>query len=311
MTIMKNFIRFLTVPLLLVLFVSPTFASAGKERETEGAVFPLPAIPDSISVPAQRADFLLTHFWDNVDFNSLKASRSTDFLEQGLADFLSVLPHVSSDSVAVAGFGTMLERVSSNRDAFTVLTGLADDYLSGKSSPFRSDDFYISYLSALSNTKGLLEQQKARIEDKIEMVSKNRIGSVATDFSITTISGVQTSLYEFIGEGPGDVLLIFFDPDCGNCEVILGRLGADSKLRDAIAEGALRVLAVYSGDDEKAWRRKAESLPPTWGVALNKGDIEEDDLYYLPEMPTLYLLDSGGMVLDREMNGEVWSFGGN
>ena len=75
----------------------------------------MPEVPSSLTKPAERADYLLTRFWDGIDFSGKDSCvRDTAFMEQSFVDFLSVMPHASSDSVRDMAVGNMLSRAASD-----------------------------------------------------------------------------------------------------------------------------------------------------------------------------------------------------
>ncbi len=53
---------------------------------------PLPAVPAEMTVPADRAGYILLHFWDAMDFDDADRSLDRDFMGQNMANFLSVFP---------------------------------------------------------------------------------------------------------------------------------------------------------------------------------------------------------------------------
>ena len=53
---------------------------------------PLPAIPDSLTVPERRAAYVAMHFWDAMDWKDHARSLDTAFVEQNFANYLTVLP---------------------------------------------------------------------------------------------------------------------------------------------------------------------------------------------------------------------------
>ena len=60
--------------IFLILSLSQYIFAQG-ERE-----FPFPYIPDMIVEPQQRASWLLSHYWDNVDFADANIVADTSFI---------------------------------------------------------------------------------------------------------------------------------------------------------------------------------------------------------------------------------------
>lgn len=277
--------------LFLTFFLSASSANAAE-------AMPMPSIPENITEPGQRADYLILHYWDNVEQNQ---EPSTDALEQNLVDFISVLPYASGDSIILTGFANLLGKASYTDTLLPKVRNTFEAYLSNPDSPMRNEELFLTYLHALLPLNSLSEGDRIRTEDKIEMLGKNRKGMPASNFAFTCPDGSEATLYSILQPGK-DLLLIFFDPDCENCETVLSKLKADEATNEAIEDGRLSVLAVYCGDNKQGWLRKASTFPSSWTVGINDGEIDEEELYYLPSMPTIYLLDPSGVVIDKNLN---------
>ena len=266
-----------------------------QDNEPASRLIELPVIPDSLRQPEVRAEYLIVHFWDNADFNAI----SLPVLEQSLVDFLSVLPHSSSDERKKEGFSRMLDKSAANPDIYSRLTAMTDDYLNSGESPVRNDSDYIIFLNALNERTGTNEIQRARIADRLEMLNKNRRGSMATDFDFVSGNGQSMSLYGFLAENQCKTLLIFFDPECEACEETMAEVLKIETFKENGGSDELQVIAIYPGENREAWIRRAETLPSRWTIGINPGEIEDKELYYLPEMPTAYLIDTDKRVADR------------
>ena len=53
--------------------------------------FTLPAIPPMMTAPEQRADFLVKHYWDNVNFADTNYIHHPEVTEQAWADYCDIL----------------------------------------------------------------------------------------------------------------------------------------------------------------------------------------------------------------------------
>ena len=176
---------------------------------------------------------------------------------------------------------------------------ISEKYLYDPNSPMLSEDYYILFLEHFVDAAILGKYGTIRPRRQLEAARKNRPGMTAADFAYTTREGNATMLHKTIAEG--DVLLIFYDPDCEHCKEIMKELQENETLADAVALGKIKVLAVYSGDDYALWKRTAVSLPADWTVGYESGVLQENGSYVLRAMPTLYLLDSAKKVLVKDM----------
>lgn len=294
-------LRLFIVLALVACICNISVGNIGGHGQSQAASIILPVIPDSLIIPSERADYLAIHFWDNLDFTDTVLSHSFSFLEQSFVDYLSVLPHASSLEVVQDGFKNLLSCTFADSTSFRMLTELGEVYLDGRNSPMRSEDQYICFLSALCASHYVNEATEARIKDRINMLNKNRKGTQATDFVFLTREGIESTLYSTLPENDSLLWLLFFDPSCETCDEVMKRMISDRDMNQKFSDEKIKILAVYSGDNVEAWIRKAQNLPAGWTVGINPGDIDEDELYYLPQMPTIYILDANGIVIDRDI----------
>lgn len=260
----------------------------------------MPAVPDSLTAPGDRADYVARHFWDNLDFTDARCfEESNPMVEQAFVNFLSIFPLLEpstrSDATRI-----LLERASGNQKATTAFRLLASKYLDETESPFFNEEFYIPFLRIYAESPTLDEASRLRAQARLESALKNRPGMKAADFNFINLDGNRQSLHNLPAES--NILLIFFDPNCEHCDEVMALIAENSKVADAVSAGKLSILAVYTGYDSYAWRRKAQTLPESWTVGMEPDSkIEDDELYDFPTMPSLYLLDSSKNVILKEI----------
>lgn len=96
------------------------------------------------------------------------------------------------------------------------------------------------------------------------------------------------------------LLLLFYDPACSHCAEILDALQESPALTRLIAAGELAVLAAYTEGDRRLWDETKAALPQEWTVGIDNSRIVERELYSLPAMPVIYLLDKDKRVLLKD-----------
>ena len=97
-------------------------------------------------------------------------------------------------------------------------------------------------------------------------------------------------------------LIVFSDPECDNCKRIIPELMADPVLQNE----KLRVLMVYPDENTSAWKLQNRNVPEGWIDAYSPdGEIIGSVLYYIPAMPSLYLLDSEKRVVLKDAHPNV------
>lgn len=262
---------------------------------------PLPEVPSSLTTPEERAAYILAHFWDGMDFRDTLRSHDTAFMEQGFVNFLSLFPHVRNETLPTC-IGKFLERVVADSVTLRTVNDLAEHYLDDPNSPMRNEEYYILYLEELLRLPELPEHYRTRSAYRLETAGKNRPGTVATDFSYTDRDGNRRTLHGTRGKR---LLLLFYDPACSHCSEILDEIHDSPLITGLVAGKELSVLAVYTEGDRKLWNETKASMPKEWSVAIDESRIVERNLYSLPAMPVIYLLDGDKTVLLKDPSPDV------
>lgn len=264
--ILKN--RRRQLPLVSLCFLSVTALDA------RGDTFPYPDIPDSLTTTEERAEYLITHYWDNYNFSDSALAQETEVAEQGFVDFIDLLPRFDS-LFAVRGVErfTVLLDAGGNDTVRQHFYKLARQYLSDKDSPMRNDWIYITFLLSEAQSPYTDEAEKERLVALAHEIEKNSMGTPAADFSYIDDEGNKTTLYATIA----DLTVVFFnDPDCERCRETATTIAADPLLKSP----KVKVVAVCP-------------------------DEQIERLYYLPSLPSLYLLDNEKRVVAKDVNVET------
>ena len=106
----------------------------------------LPAIPPMMTAPEQRADFLVKHYWDNVNFADTNYIHHPEVTEQAWEDYCDILNHVPLETAQEAMLKT-IEQTNVDKKVFTYITDLAEKYLKDTNYPMRNEDFYNTVLN--------------------------------------------------------------------------------------------------------------------------------------------------------------------
>lgn len=261
--------------------------------------FPYPEIPSMLASPSERGAYLLEHYWDNYDFADTTLIDKPEIAEQGFANFIDLIPRLDSVA-AIEGIATFGEKAFGTTTPLKVaerFETMVEHYLADPNSPMRNEDLYIHFLdaqiSAMERSGGNTSRPKARMT----MAMKNRRGSKSSDISFTTRTGQRSTLY---ATESNLLLLIFYDPACEHCSEILTMLRNDNVFNQQVADGSVRVLAVYTEGDRQLWKNTNSSLPKEWTVAIEESNVVANKIYDIPAMPIFYLLDKDKKVIMKD-----------
>ena len=259
--------------------------------------FTLPAIPVMLNTPELRADFLVRHYWDNVNFADTNYIHHPDITEQAWADYCDILNHVPLRTAQEVMKET-IQKTEVERKMFDHITELADKYLYDPNSPLRNEEFYIPVLEAMVASPILSETEKIRPQARLELAQKNRVGTKALDFTYTLASGAQGTLYQI----KSDYTLLFINnPGCHACTETIEALKSIPMLSELIKKRKLTILSLYPDEELDEWRKHRSEFPAEWINGYDKSfTIKTKNLYDLKAIPTLYLLDANKKVLLKD-----------
>lgn len=164
-------------------------------------------------------------------------------------------------------------------------------------SPYRNEERYIAFADSLLSTDNLPDALRERVAERRRIALLNRPGSIAADFRYVDHNGKESRLHDLKSTL---TLLIFYDPECPHCEDILRSYASSKIINRAISQNKLTVIAIYAEGKRDVWDKTRYDLPDNWLVGYDLTGVLDEDLYYLPAMPTPYLLDVDKRVLLKD-----------
>ena len=189
--------------------------------QTESAsVFPLPEVPVMITDEQESAIYLAKHYWDLFPFSDTTLISQPTITERGLVDYIQILNNIPYKD-AESSLNSMMNRAKVNDAMYNHFASLFEKYLYDPNSLFRNDEFYIPVVENLLQSGLLTEMKQAVYSFQQEMILKNRVGTIATDFVYTLSNGDKKKMHALKSE----YLIVFFtNPDCPACETLPIRL---------------------------------------------------------------------------------------
>ncbi|WP_459952504.1 DUF5106 domain-containing protein [Dysgonomonas termitidis] len=280
--------------------------AAGRQEAPEAVRrFVPPVIPVELTRPAERAGYLIAHYWDNFDFSDTAYVHLPAITEQAFADYLDVFSHADRAAVE-ASVPAMLDRTVKEDTTGTVyrhFLKLYKNYLYDPNSPVRNEDSYIPVIRYILADSLSTEADRQRAAFELEMLLKNRVGDKATDITYTLAGGQTGRLYSLPKEY---TLLFFYNPDCPACKETTASLASSEVINSLLLSGRLDILAVYPDSDLDLWKKHAGEMPPSWIISYDKGQaLFGKKLYDLKALPALYLLDAFKHVLLKDASAQA------
>lgn len=300
--------KYVWISLYLLLLLSacqvketkPIIAVYKQDSIVSQAQFPFPQIPAMFSTAEDRKAYLLTHYWEQLDFADTTLVNNRDVTEQGFVNFIALLAEENTPEELIReSLKNWSSRFLPEVHARKVLTQMADDYWYNPNSPFYNERLYGLYLETLLSQLPKEDAMRFSYNFKLELLKRNQVGKLATDFRYELSDGMRRSLMATPVKG-NRLLLLFYDPECESCHEVLLQMAADEALAAAVKAGQISVLAIYTEGNEDAWRKNLPDMPAGWMVGMDREVVKNEVLYDLKAMPSLYLLDGKKQVLLKD-----------
>lgn len=292
------------ISLLLCILTLP-FVEAGcqanvssKERK-EHSRFVLPEIPSDLQTMESRLDYMTRHYWDHFDFKDTAYIHLPDITEQAIVDYIDLLcdlPRTQREDCVVG----MLGKASVEPLMLRYIVSVLHEYWAIPQSPFYEATFYEPVARYILSSQHFYEADKSRAAFELRMSQINNVGTMANDFKYILPSGMEQQMSKISSPY---LLLLFYDPDCHNCQDLLSQIKSSERLQELIADKKVKVLAMYPLDDVAAWKQYKDNIPATWLNGYDKDlSIQNGLLYNLVNMPSIYILDSQKRVLQKDVD---------
>jgi len=287
---------------VFILFMFLTCSGIEPQKKLDDPVkkreFTMISIPQDITEPRERADYLVSHYWDNFDFSDTAYIHLPAITEQAFVNYIGILPHAGKD-ISYSSIDQMLIKAQDKSpEVYNYFVNIYKKYLYDPNSPLRNEEFYIPVLNQVVKSANTSDTDKQKAEYTLSLLLKNRIGNVATDVTYTLASGKSDRLHNIKSKL---TLLYFHNPDCHACEEVSQYMKQSQVITEVTGSGLLKVLAFYPDKDLDIWKKHQKDIPDTWINGYDKSGIVSDkQIYDLKAIPTLYLLDENKKVILKD-----------
>lgn len=259
--------------------------------------FTMVDIPVMLVSPEDRANYLVKHYWNNFDFTDTAYIHFPDITEQAMVNFIDIFPLVEDETVYNAINHTLiLAEQKSEMQAYFL--ELYKKYLHDPNSPLRNEDYYIPVLNYILSSTHLDKATISKAQYLLDLIKKNRVGDKATDITYTLMTGKKGTLYQL---NTDFIILMFYNPDCHTCSETIDYLKMTTLINNLLKEKRLSILAFYPDADLAVWKKYSTDIPTNWINGYDERQtVENNKLYDLKAIPTLYLLDKNKNVLLKD-----------
>ena len=276
-------------------------SEAGKEQTTK-AKFPYPEVPAYLSEPGAAQEYVAVRFWDKF-FENPQNYQDRDLIEGAFSTYATLLNAVSPEVIAKAQEKLLSQAEKSQLEwpeggMMNLMLEFCDHYFDDPNSPYRNEECYLPVVDKILASEYADEASKARAEHLKPLISLNRPGTVAADFTYTLRNGRKGTLHGVKAER---TLLFFSNPGCTNCKEIIDALSGSKEVQMMIEAGKLKVVNIYPDADLTEWYNYLSHYPEKWITGFDaEGILNRNTIYYLRAIPSLYLLDAEKRVILKD-----------
>ena len=272
----------------------------GKSDAARPEPFKLPEMPMFITDTEGRAGFVAAHFWDHFNFSDTLGIAQLEKEKQLLLpNYFSAFGYIDKTLVDKSITETLKKAEAEETGTlYAYFLKCYKDFLYDPNSPFRNEDFYITVLNYAIASEKTEFATRERSKFELNRAMKNRVGDIANDLTYTLSSGKTGTLH---GIQSPYTLLMFYNPDCHTCEETINALKSSRIITRGLAEKKLAIVAFYPDEDLAIWEKHLPDIPAKWTNGYDKERAaENNELYDLRAIPTLYLLDAQKRVLLKD-----------
>jgi hypothetical protein len=206
--------------------------------------------------------------------------------------------HATTETNAIEQLDSVLQLVSGDSAMFRQTISFLETPFSNPTSPYRNQNLYTKVLQAKLQYPWYNGDEKKIAVDRIRLMQQNNVGNPANDFAYKTPAGYSRRLYDIKAN---HLLLYFNNPECNACREMKTTLMNSSVIGDKLKIGDLKILSVYTDQDEQLWLNHLSEYPADWIQGRDDNEyLSENKIYDLRAIPSIYLLDKDKNVLLKD-----------
>lgn len=257
-------------------------------------LFQYPTAPDSVLTLNDRSNFLMNHFWDEMNFTTTKAV-DQNALNDAFSVYVSAMRFADSEE-ARKSVDQILQRLQKNPVLSIQFTRAAEESLYGPRAEVWSDGVYMRFLEAIIKNKKVSKDKKLRFIRHSELLKNSMVGATPPSFDYTTVKGSRAHYH------PNGVITVieFGNPDCDECRFSKLKMETDVAFNNLIDRGLVNVLFIIP-DAGEGWEEEVNNYSSKWHIGASDTVA---DLYDMRATPSIYVIDNHGKVAAKNITAE-------
>lgn len=239
----------------------------------------------------------------------LSACRSGDFLEfkpmgkcwqlshsqfSRLAETLSKADEDEREKLIDKVYSIADSIASANQDGtLLVFSDAMEQTFYQVTSPLRNDALYLQILERERECESLMSFDYRRIDWKSGVIRANMEGSRIADIPLYDINGSETSLHRLLDR---QTVIMVYGEACEACTELMRDAVSSKALKEASEKGELRLISIYTGNDEAEFASKSAVLSGWENYIDLMQVVRYENKFDSRLVPSLYLVSDKKMV---------------
>lgn len=278
----------------LTVSAQETTGDSGNQGIVIDQLFEYCTAPDELVSLEERSDYIMKHFWDNMNFKSGKAVDQYA-LTHAFSVYSSAMPYASREAVEQST-KELIKKLQKNPALLLQFTKAAEENLYGNRAQFWVDEIYIPFLQALVNAKKIDKVRKIKYERQLKLLSNSQPGTIAPNFTFTKPDGTPGRYFPM----RTPTLIEFGSPTCHECRMARLKLESNVALQNAVNNGQVSILFIIP-EEEDDWQNKVSSYNSKWAVG-SSDDVA--DIYDIRLSPTFYVIGNDGKIIAKNITAD-------
>ena len=171
---------FITVLLIACGRKNDKASTSATLQNPAGMVLPMPVVPPQIQDSREKLRYVLTHYWDAMNWRDTALVNNEEFMEQSMVDYFAILAKADS-LVGSDGVNRMIASASVNPSALAKVVEISSRYLYEPESPMYDAEGYAMLLDQLILDPTNAGIPRETLEARHAQIMKNRMGRKAAD----------------------------------------------------------------------------------------------------------------------------------
>lgn len=254
-------------------------------------IFEYPAAPEELESLTDKSDYLVAHFWDQLDFKKTEPLNQIA-LNDAFRVYTTPLRFANAKN-AIESIDKLVSKVSGNPTLLVQFTKAAEENFYGRNAEIWADDFYLKFLDAASKNKKISEKRRERYKDKAALLRSTAVGETAPTFNFEEPDGKISTYFPM----STPTIIIFGDPEDTDWRLARLKLDTHTPLNQAIDKGKLNIIYIALNPQENL-KDTFSNYSSKWKVGKSE-DI--NDKYDIRIVPSIYYIGSDGKIVMKNV----------